>query len=71
MQGPLAHVNVMSYSEGEVLNWHFDRSEFTFTLLLQYPASGGIFEYRLDLRSDHDQNYECVARFLSGTDLLK
>ena len=33
----LARVNVMAYREGEALNWHFDRSEFTTTLLLQAP----------------------------------
>ncbi|KAG1702812.1 50S ribosomal protein L21 [Nymphon striatum] len=29
----------MAYKEGETLNWHFDRSEFTTTLLLQAPQS--------------------------------
>ena len=27
MQDPLARANVMTYREGEALNWHFDRSE--------------------------------------------
>ena len=40
---PLARVNVMTYREGEQLNWHFDRSEFTTTLLLQSPEQGGDF----------------------------
>ena len=35
MQDPLARTNVMAYRAGEALNWHFDRSEFTTTLLLQ------------------------------------
>jgi hypothetical protein len=51
MQDPLARANVMSYRDGEALNWHFDRSEFTTTLLLQAPEQGGDFEYRTDLRS--------------------
>ena len=51
MRDPLARVNVMSYREGEALNWHFDRSEFTTTLLLQEPSGGGEFQYRTDLRT--------------------
>jgi hypothetical protein len=34
MPDPLARVNVMADGKGEALNWHFDRSEFTTTLLL-------------------------------------
>lgn len=64
----LARVNVMSYREGEQLNWHFDRSEFTVTLLLQAPEEGGEFVYRTDLRSDTDPNYDGVARLLRGED---
>ncbi|MBE1284080.1 MAG: 2OG-Fe(II) oxygenase [Rhodobacteraceae bacterium] len=68
MQDPLARVNVMSYDEGQALNWHFDRSEFTTTMLLQAPDQGGEFIYRTDLRSDNDPNYEGVARMLRGED---
>jgi hypothetical protein len=66
MGDPLARVNVMAYSDGQALNWHFDRSEFTTTLLLQAPDRGGAFEYRSDLRSDDDPNYEGVAQLLNG-----
>ncbi|MTI03741.1 2OG-Fe(II) oxygenase [Roseibium sp. RKSG952] len=68
MDDPLARVNVMSYQEGQALNWHFDRSEFTTTMLLQAPDQGGGFEYRTDLRSDTDPNYDGVAQLLSGGD---
>jgi len=68
MDDPLARVNAMSYAEGEALNWHFDRSEFTTTLLLQAPKGGGLFEYRTNLRSDNDPNYDGVARMLRGQD---
>ena len=54
--------------DGEALNWHFDRSEFTTTLLLQAPEEGGDFVYRSDLRNDADPNYEGVARLLRGED---
>ena len=66
MDDPLARVNVMAYYAGEALNWHFDRSEFTTTLLLQAPESGGIFQYQTDLRSDSDPNYDGVGRFVTS-----
>ncbi len=68
MRDSLARVNVMSYRDGEALNWHFDRSEFTTTLLLQSPDEGGEFVYRSDLRCDNDPNYDGVARLLRGED---
>jgi hypothetical protein len=68
MQDPLARTNVMAYRAGEALNWHFDRSEFTTTLLLQAPKRGGDFEYRTDLRSDDNPNYDGVAKLLEGRD---
>ncbi len=66
MQDPLARVNVMAYAEGQALNWHFDRSEFTTTLLLQAPLGGGAFEYARDLRSDDAPNYDGVAGLIRG-----
>ena len=68
MDDPLARVNVMAYREGEALNWHFDRSNFTVTLPLQIPEAGGDFEFRSGLRSDDDPNYEGVAKLLRGED---
>ncbi|MEO1611430.1 MAG: 2OG-Fe(II) oxygenase [Pseudomonadota bacterium] len=68
MDDPLARVNAMTYRAGEALNWHFDRSEFTTTLLLEAPEVGGAFEYRTDLRTDDDPNYDGVARLLRGED---
>ncbi|MBT3925730.1 MAG: 2OG-Fe(II) oxygenase [Rhodospirillaceae bacterium] len=65
MADPLARVNVMAYRAGEALNWHFDRSEFTTTLLLQAPETGGAFEYCSDLRSPEGENYDGVGRFLA------
>lgn len=68
MADPLARVNVMCYRRGEALNWHFDRCEFTVTLLLQAAEAGGEFQYRRDLRSEHDPNHDGVARLLQGLD---
>ncbi len=68
MRDALARVNVMAYRDGETLNWHFDRSEFTTTLLLQAPEQGGDFVYRTDLRKEADPNYDGVAKLLRGQD---
>jgi hypothetical protein len=68
MQDSLARVNVIEYRPNETLNWHFDRSEFTVTLLIQPAAAGGEFEYRSNLRTDDDPNYEGLAGFLNGSD---
>lgn len=68
MEDPLARANVMSYRKGEALNWHFDRSEFTVTLLIQNPQAGGDFQYRSALRSDTDPNLDGVARLLRDED---
>lgn len=68
MDDPLAAFNVMRYREGQALNWHFDRSEFTVTLLLQAPEAGGAFEYRTNLRTPDDPNYDGVAKLLAGAD---
>lgn len=70
MADPLARVNVMTYGPGEALNWHFDRSEFTTTLLLEAPEAGGAFEYRTGLRTDEDPNHDGVAALLRGEDPL-
>lgn len=68
MRDALARVNVMAYRDGETLNWHFDRSEFTTTLLLQAPKEGGDFVYRTDLRDEDNPNYDGVAKLLRGLD---
>ena len=68
MSDPLARVNVMEYRSGEALNWHFDRSLFTTTLLIQAAEGGGEFEYCSRLRSDTDPNYDGVAAVLRGSD---
>lgn len=68
MDDMLACANVMSYGPKQALNWHFDRSEFTTTLLLQAPDIGGDFQYSRNLRSDTDPNYRGVVALLQGED---
>ncbi len=66
MDDTLSGVNVLEYRDGEALNWHFDRSIFTTTLLLQAPEAGGVFEYAKDLRSDEYPNHAGIADLLQG-----
>lgn len=68
MDDKLARVNLQATRDGEGLNWHFDRSEFTTTILLQAPVEGGQLEYRKNLRTAEDQNYDGVADVLLGKD---
>ena len=66
MDDPLARVNVMASRHGEALNWHFDQSEFTTTIMLQASDEGGELEYRSELRTPQEPNYEEIARLVSG-----
>ena len=68
MADPLACLNVMSYGPGDALGWHFDRAEFTVTVLLRAAGGGGVFEYRRNLRSAADPNRAGVTRLLRGQD---
>ena len=69
MKDPLARINAMRYRQGQQLGWHLDHSEFTTTLLLQVPDSGGEFEYRTDLlTAEEPSNPGGVARLLEGVD---
>jgi hypothetical protein len=66
MEDPLARVNVMEYRTGETLGWHFDRSRYTTTLLIQSAQEGGEFEYASNLRSEDEPNFTGVSRLLQG-----
>ncbi|MBL0374273.1 2OG-Fe(II) oxygenase [Rhizobium sp. KVB221] len=68
MEDPMARVNVQASRDGEALNWHFDRSEFTTTILLQAADEGGELEYRKDLRTPETPNFDGVAAVLRGED---
>ena len=69
MDDPMAALNVLEYRSGEpALNWHFDRSEFTTTLLLCAADRGGEFQYRSALRTANDPNFEGVAALLADDD---
>ena len=66
---PLARTNVMAYRAGEALNWHFDRSEFTTTLLLQEGGARAATSSTAPISARMtNPNYEGVARVLEGRD---
>jgi hypothetical protein len=59
-------VNISVMGAGGCQNWHFDGSEFSTTLMLQKPESGGDFECVPRLRGPGDENYEGVGRVMDG-----
>ena len=63
---PLADVIVNMAEEGNGFPWHFDTNNFTVTLAIQNAEEGGAFEYAPGIRQ-HDENFDEVARVLSGT----
>jgi predicted 2-oxoglutarate/Fe(II)-dependent dioxygenase YbiX len=59
-------INISVMGEGGCQNWHFDSSNFTITLMLQKPETGGEFQCVPFLRSEENENYEGVARVMDG-----
>jgi hypothetical protein len=67
---PLSSINLHYASEGQELGWHFDNSSFAITLLIQRPASGGVFEYVKGIRETHagEKNFQAIGSVLDGED---
>jgi alkylated DNA repair dioxygenase AlkB len=63
---PLDALQVTTFQPGDELGWHFDRSEFSVTVMYQQADSGGDFVYAPGLRSADDPNYDGVQRVLDG-----
>ena len=62
---PLGACSVNVFVDGGEHGWHFDESEFTVTLMLQAPESGGAFEYVPGIRGRDDER-AIVAAVLDG-----
>jgi hypothetical protein len=62
---PLGACSINVFVDGGEHGWHFDESEFTVTLMLQPPQSGGAFEYVPQIRGREDE-HEIVADVLAG-----
>ncbi|GAA4364441.1 HalD/BesD family halogenase [Paeniglutamicibacter cryotolerans] len=63
---PLDALQVTHMGEGDELGWHFDRSEFSITVMYQPSEEGGEFYYHPALRSDDDPNYDGITAVLQG-----
>lgn len=63
---PLDALQITAFHPGEELGWHFDRSEFSVTVMYQPAQEGGDFVYAPGLRNENDENYEAVERILQG-----
>lgn len=59
-------LQITTMGDGDELGWHFDRSEFSITVMYQEAEEGGEFYYHPGLRSDDDPNYAGVQRALEG-----
>jgi len=62
---PFGACSINVFVEGGEHGWHFDESEFTVTLMLQAPESGGAFEYVPKIRGTTDEK-KIVADVLDG-----
>jgi catechol 2,3-dioxygenase-like lactoylglutathione lyase family enzyme len=64
LDDPLAALGHAYMEPGDTLAWHFDRSEFAVTLMLQTAERGGAFQYVPNVRSEADERPELVAAVL-------
>lgn len=63
---PIGALNLAVMVEGDVLDWHFDQTDFVVSLAIQSSEQGGDFENVALLRSPVDENYDEVAEVLRG-----
>ena len=54
---PLSSLNVMIYGKGDRFGWHYDRTPYSVTILLQEPDAGGAFQYVPYLRKRRTDAY--------------
>ncbi|MFY0407109.1 HalD/BesD family halogenase [Solicola sp. PLA-1-18] len=52
----LGAASLMVFDEGDELGWHFDRSPFAVTVMLQPSQDGGEYQYHHHLRGAEDEN---------------
>ena len=66
LDDPLGALGYAYMEPSDTLAWHFDRSEFAVTLMLQAAERGGAFEYVPNVRTDTDERPQLVAAVLEG-----
>ena len=63
---PISGMLVNIQHVGDTFPWHFDTNEISISFPLKNAASGGMFQYALNIRSDDDPNYKSVSAILDG-----
>ena len=63
---PFGALNLAVMGPGDLLQWHFDQTDFVVSLAIQSAESGGDFEVVPRLRSDEEERYGEVAAVLGG-----
>jgi hypothetical protein len=63
---PLGALNVAVMGDGDLLQWHYDQTDFVVSLALRGAEAGGDFEYVPLIRSREDERYDAVRRLLQG-----
>lgn len=63
---PLGALTVNVYRAGDGHGWHFDEAEFTVTLMVQQPSSGGDFECVTGLRGNDPIDSDALGDVLTG-----
>ena len=63
---PYMSLNIAVMEPGGCQQWHFDKSKFVTTLLVQAAEEGGVFEYVPNLREDEDEHFDRVQAVLDG-----
>jgi hypothetical protein len=63
---PFGALNLAVMGEGDLLQWHFDQTDFVVSLAIQSAAAGGDFEVVPRVRSAGDEHYDEVAAVLAG-----
>ena len=65
-EDPYQALNISVMRQGGCQQWHYDRSSFVTTLLVQAAETGGHFEYVPGLREDGDEHFNEVRAVLDG-----
>lgn len=68
---PLDAFQVTRMDQGDELGWHFDRSEFSITVMYQPSEKGGEFIYFPAIRTAADENYPGVQAAIHGDETGK
>jgi hypothetical protein len=63
---PFGALNLAVMGDGDLLQWHFDQTDFVVSLAIQSAETGGEFEVVPRIRSADDECYDDVAAVLGG-----